>query len=538
MPVTGQSLIAGQAVTGAEAVVYATDPATGERLEPGFSLVGTGQLEAATRAAEAAFDEYRATTPEVRAAFLERIAANIDALGTELTARAVAETGLPAGRIDGERGRTVGQLRLFAAVVRQGDHQEARIDPALPDRTPLPRLDIRQRQIALGPVAVFGASNFPLAFSTAGGDTASALAAGCPVIVKAHNAHPGTAELVGQAIVQAVADSGLPAGVFSLLFGAGASIGQALVSDPHIKAVGFTGSRSGGLAIMHTAATRPEPIPVYAEMSSINPVYVLPGSLATDVAGLASAFVASLTLGAGQFCTNPGLLFVPVGAPGDAFVEAAAAGIRSSTGLTMLTSGIRAACVSGSAELAGTPGVSLLSTGTDGAGPNAPGAVLFTTDAATFAASPTLQDEVFGSAGLIVRYAGETELLAVTEGLQGQLTATLHATATDNAAVTALLPILERKVGRILFNSWPTGVEVNHTMVHGGPFPATSDSRATSVGTLAIYRFQRPVSYQNIPADLLPLAVSDENPWQLKRRIDGVLRETDHAQDTAFEFSR
>lgn len=521
MTITGQSLIAAQAVTGTEKVVFAANPATGDTLEPGFALIGAAQLETATRAAEAAFDEFRATSPEVRAAFLERIADNIDAIGPELTLRAVAETGLPTGRIEGERGRTVGQLRLFAAVVRQGDHQEARIDPALPERAPLPRVDIRQRQIALGPVAVFGASNFPLAFSAAGGDTASALAAGCPVIVKAHNAHPGTAELVGQAIVRAVIDSGLPAGTFSLIFGAGASIGQALVADPRIKAVGFTGSRSGGLAILATAAARPEPIPVFAEMSSINPVYLLPGALATDAAGLGAAFVASLTLGAGQFCTNPGLVFVPVGAAGDAFVEAATAGIRSSTGLTMLTSGIAAACVSGSAELAATAGVTRLGAGEPGDGPNAPGAVLFETTAAVFAAAPALQEEVFGSAGLIVRYTDIAELLGATEGLQGQLTATLHASAADRVAAAALLPILERKVGRILFNGWPTGVEVNHTMVHGGPFPATSDSRSTSVGTLAIYRFQRPVSYQNLPAELLPDAVSDENPWGLTRRIDG-----------------
>lgn len=521
--VTGQSIIAGSPVTGTDGSTRAVNPATGETLEPAFGLVSLQQLDEAAAAAEAAFDTYRATSPEQRAAFLDLIADYIDALGSELTERGVAETGLPAARLEGERGRTVGQLRLFAGVVRQGDHIQARIDPAQPDRAPLPRADIRQRHIALGPVAVFGASNFPLAFSTAGGDTASALAAGCPVIVKAHNAHPGTAELVGSAVARAVRDSGLPAGVFSLLFGAGKTIGQALVADPRIKAVGFTGSRSGGLALMKTAAARPEPIPVYAEMSSINPVVLLPGALSGDQTALVDGFLGSLTMGAGQFCTNPGLIFVEHGDAGDAFIQACADELSRRAGDTMLTAGIASACEAGIRDLESAQGVETVAKGKPGATENAPAPVLFTTTAATFIANPALQEEVFGAAGLFVRYQGEAELLAGAEALQGQLTATIHGNSADSPAIRPLLPVLERKVGRILFNGWPTGVEVGHAMVHGGPFPATSDSRSTSVGTLAIHRFQRPVSYQNIPDALLPEALQEANPWTLNRRVEGTV---------------
>ncbi|WP_051298554.1 aldehyde dehydrogenase (NADP(+)) [Arthrobacter castelli] len=521
--VLGKSIIAGLRTDGGDGTVMAVNPATGTQLDPSFGLVSMGQLETATKAAEAAFDTFRSTSPEARAAFLERVADNIDTLGGELTERAVAETGLPAARIEGERGRTVGQLRLFASVVRQGDHVQARVDPAQPDRAPAPRLDIRQRHIGLGPVAVFGASNFPLAFSTAGGDTASALAAGCPVIVKAHNAHPGTAELVGQAITRALDESGLPAGVFSLLFGTGRKIGQALVADPRVKAVGFTGSRTGGLALMKAASERDEPIPVYAEMSSINPVFVLPGILEGDQSQLTDGFIGSMTMGSGQFCTNPGLVFVPEGTDGDRFVDSAAAALSETAGTTMLTSGISEACAAGIEGMEQAPGVSRVATGKPGGTENAPAPALFSTSAAKFADAPALQDEVFGAAGLIVRYRSTAEMVEVAAKLQGQLTATVHCTHDDGSDVQVLLPVLERKVGRILFNSWPTGVEVGHAMVHGGPFPATSDPRSTSVGSLAIHRFQRPVSYQNIPDEFLPSPIQDSNPWKLNRRVDGAV---------------
>src|SRR3954471_4034758 len=344
---TGHSIIAGSPTPGRLPGSAAVAAATGEAVEPTYTYVDDEQLRSATHAAADAFDAYRATSPADRATFLERVAQEIEVDGEAIIGRAVAESGLPLGRLTGELGRTTGQLRMFAEVVRVGDHLEARIAPALPDRPPAPRADIRQRHVPLGPVAVFGASNFPLAFSVAGGDTASALAAGCPVVVKAHNAHPGTSELVGAAITRAVAASGLPAGVFSLVFGSGTSVGQALVRDPRIKAVGFTGSRTGGLALVAAAAARPEPIPVYAEMSSINPVFLLDGALATRGADLGRAFVASLTMGSGQFCTNPGLV-IAVDGPGLGAVIAAARDARGQSPATpMLTPGIAEAFAAG-----------------------------------------------------------------------------------------------------------------------------------------------------------------------------------------------
>jgi NADP-dependent aldehyde dehydrogenase len=474
---------------------------------------------AATAAAAQAHAVYRGTSPDQRAVFLETVAAEIETDKDAIIEAAVAESHLPLARITGEVGRTTGQLRMFAEVVRRGDHLGVRIDPALPDRAPLPRPDIRQRQVALGPVAVFGASNFPLAFSTAGGDTASALAAGCPVVVKGHPAHPLTGHLVAQAVTRAVAACDLPAGTFSFLLGPGNELGQALVTDPRVKAVGFTGSRGGGLALVAAAAARPEPIPVYAEMSSINPVVVLPGALAGDATDLAAAYVGSLTLGAGQFCTNPGLLFLPSGSAGDAFLVAAGEAVARATGAPMLTGSIAEAYRSGTAALRTAIGVRVVAQGDEG-GEDAPAPQLVE---ATALGGP-VDDEVFGASGVVVRYDDTPDLLAHLETLEGQLTATVHATDADSEAARALLTVLELKVGRILFNGWPTGVEVGHAMVHGGPFPATSDSRGTSVGSLAIERFQRPVAYQDVPAAVLPEPVSDDNPWGLTRRIDGELQ--------------
>jgi alpha-ketoglutaric semialdehyde dehydrogenase len=477
-------------------------------------------VAAATAAAAEAFAAYRATTPEERSAFLEAVAAEIESDKDAIIPEAVRESGLPEGRITGEVGRTTGQLRMFAGVVRQGDHLGVRIDPALPDRTPLPRADIRQRMVPLGPVAVFGASNFPLAFSTAGGDTASALAAGCPVVVKGHPAHPVTGTLVARAITRAVERSGLPAGTFSFVLG-GIETGQELVADPRIAAVGFTGSRGGGLSLVRAAAERDVPIPVYAEMSSINPVVVLPGALEGDVAALAQAYVGSLTLGSGQFCTNPGLLFLPSGERGDAFLRAAGEAVAAASGQTMLTPGIAEAYRSGTATLRDVAGVRVVAQGTE-AGDLAPAPQVVETGALEH----PVTDEVFGASGVVVRYDDVAALLPRLEALEGQLTATVHmdpATDADTADAAALLPVLELKAGRVLFNGWPTGVEVGHAMVHGGPYPATSDARSTSVGSLAIERFQRPVAYQDVPAALLPAAVRDDNPWGLRRRVDGEL---------------
>jgi len=490
---TGRMLIAGSPVRGSGTLIRAFNPSTGQELEPAYPYGDQSHVDAACSAAAEAFAVYRSTTSEQRGEFLEAIAANIEAIRDDIIARAVAESGLPEARITGEVGRTTGQLRLFAEVLREGSWNGARIDPAVRDRKPSPRADIRQRFIALGPVAVFGASNFPLAFSVAGGDTASALAAGCPVVVKAHDAHPGTSELVGCAINDAVAGADLPAGTFSLLFGSGPDLGIALVTDPRVKAVGFTGSRSAGTTLVAAAASRPEPIPVYAEMSSINPVFLLGGALATRGADLGPAFVASLTMGSGQFCTNPGLV-IAVDGPGlDAFLTAARDAVAQAPATPMLTPGIAENYAAGVNTLSSE--ADLIVRGEAGDSQTACRAALFATDAKSLLSLQSLQTEVFGSSSLIVRC--------------------------DD--VRRLLPLLELKAGRILFDGWPTGVEVCHAMVHGGPYPATSDSRSTSVGSRAIERFLRPVCYQNVPKTLLPSVIADDNPDHLWRRIDGRL---------------
>ena len=501
----------------------AVDPSSAETLKPGFSCARPEDIERACALAWAAFDGFRETALDARAHFLELIGDEIMAVGDELLIRAGAETGLPRARLEGERGRTVGQLKLFAEVVRAGDWIGARIDPAMPDRKPLPRPMLGQRKIALGPVVVFGASNFPLAFSVAGGDTAAALAAGCPVIVKGHSAHPGTSELVAGAVIKAATAAVMPEGVFSLLNGARAT-GSALVADPRVKAVGFTGSRAGGLALMEIAARRPEPIPIYAEMSSINPVVLLPAALKARTDEIAKGFIASLTMGAGQFCTNPGLVIALRGPALDAFIKIAGAALADCASQVMLTAGIGKAYREGVARLEAHPKVEVVARGKapDGAS-NAQGrGALFVVDAADFLADQSLSEEMFGAASVIVRCRDEGELAQVLESLEGQLTASLHIEDADTAIAKRLLPVLERRAGRILANGWPTGVEVCHAMVHGGPFPATSDARATSVGTLSIERFLRPVCYQNVPDEMLPPALKSENPQKLRRLVDGA----------------
>ncbi|MCT8166538.1 MULTISPECIES: aldehyde dehydrogenase (NADP(+)) [unclassified Pseudomonas] len=521
MTLTGNLLIGQRSVTGNQPSIRAVDPTTNQPLEPAYPGASGEHVAEACALAWAAFDSYRETPLEQRATFLETIASEIEALGDTLIDRAVAESGLPKARIQGERGRTCTQLRTFARVVRDGEWLDVRVDNAQPERQPLPRADLRQRQVALGPVAVFGASNFPLAFSVAGGDTASALAAGCPVVVKAHGAHPGTSELVGRAVARAVQRCGLAQGVFSLLYGAGTAIGTALVSDPRIKAVGFTGSRSGGIALNQVAQTRPEPIPVYAEMSSINPVFVFDAALHNRGPALAQSFVASLTQGAGQFCTNPGLVIARQGAALQGFIEAAGQHLRQAPAQTMLTPGIFSAYEAGVADLAGNPNATSAASGQPAHGPNQGQAQLFTTHADAFLADPALQAEVFGAASLVVACASDEQVRQVAEHLEGQLTATLHLDEGDIEQARGLLPILERKAGRLLVNGWPTGVEVCDAMVHGGPFPATSDARSTSVGTAAILRFLRPVCYQDFPDALLPTALRQDNPLHVRRLLDG-----------------
>lgn len=520
----GSLLIAGVEAQGSLKAIHAINPATNETMEPAY-LGGTKeQVNQAAEAAWQAFDVYRATDPEARATFLEAIADEILALGDTLVQRAMAESGLPQVRIEGERGRTMGQLRMFAGVVRAGKYLDVRIDPAMPERTPLPRNDLRLQYIPLGPVAVFGASNFPLAFSVAGGDTASALAAGCPVIVKAHSAHPGTAELVGRAITAAAAKTGMPAGVFSLMYGSGREVGSALVEHPYIKAVGFTGSRSGGVALMNIAAARKEPIPVYAEMSSINPVFLMPNKLATQAETVAKGFVGSLMMGAGQFCTNPGLVVTLNGEGTDSFINTVASEIAQQGTQTMLTPGIYQAYCEGVAKLAGNAGVELVGKGHENDAPNQCQPHVFKTSAEAFLADTSMEDEVFGSTSLVIQCADLDEYKAVAEHLEGQLTATIQMTDEDTEAVRALLPTLERKAGRILCNAYPTGVEVCHAMVHGGPFPATSDSRTTSVGSAAIDRFVRPVCYQDLPVALQPAAIQDANPLNVPQLLDGKVK--------------
>ena len=524
MAALGEMVIGQRTLRGSAGVVRAVDPARGDTMAPDFGLATDSDVDLACELAAQAFDTYRATSPEQRAVFLEAIADGILALGPLLIERAQQETGLPQARLEGERGRTMNQLRLFAKVARDGYWHGATLDAALPDRVP-PRPDMRMRKIPLGPVVVFGASNFPLAFSVAGGDTAAALAAGCPVIVKAHGAHPGTAELVAKVVQRAAAACQMPDGVFSMLFGDGRQIGQRLAAHPAVKAIGFTGSRQGGIALMRTAAQRAEPIPVYAEMSSINPVFLLPGALQGDRVALARGFVDSLTLGTGQFCTNPGLVLGLKGEHFDQFADAAADALHLKPAGTMLTPGIHQAYLAGIERMSGLPNVRLAAQGTgEGAGCAAQ-AALYRCDAQTYLATPALEEEIFGPSALLVECRDAAELRALAEHLEGQLTATVHATGADRELAATLLPVLERKAGRILFNGFPTGVEVAHAMVHGGPFPATSDSRSTSVGATAIDRFLRPVCYQNVPQDLLPDALADHNPLHLARLVDGSLQQ-------------
>ncbi len=519
---TGSSLIGSADVRPDGGTFQAVDPATGAELDPAYGEAGPAEVDRAAALAAEAFPAYRRTTAEQRAAFLESIAVNIEALGSTLAERVTAETGLPAGRVAGETARTVGQLRLFASVVRDGGWHGVRVDTPIPDRTPLPRPDLRQRSVPVGPVAVFGASNFPLAFSVAGGDTASALAAGCPVVVKAHQAHPGTSELVGRAVRDAVAEHGLPEGTFSLLQGTTHELGTALVTDPRIQAVGFTGSRRGGLALVAAAQQRPEPIPVYAEMSSVNPVFLLPGVLAERADATASAYVTSVTGSAGQLCTQPGLVFALECEDLNTFVDAAAQKIADVVATPMLTAGMADALQSGAGAIATTPGVRTLGTGKPDDSLAYPGLPqLFVTDGDTFLASPDLAGEVFGPTSLVVRVRDTEQLRQIVDGLEGQLTASVHLTDADHDLAAELLEDLELVAGRVIVNGWPTGVEVGHAMVHGGPFPATSAPATTSVGTRAMERFLRPVVYQDVPEVLLPPELRTDAA-DTPRLVDGV----------------
>lgn len=497
------------------------NPATGEALAGFYTESTEDEVSGACERAAEAFAEYRKKSGAEKAVFLDKIAAEIEALGDDLLTRAQAETGLPLARLTGERGRTTGQLRLFASYLREGSWVAARIDTALPDRQPLPRPDLRQMLRPLGPVGVFGASNFPLAFSVAGGDTASALAAGCPVVVKAHPAHPGTSQLVGEAIQRAVKACGLPAGTFSLVHGRTVAVGMAIVEHPAIKAIGFTGSFRGGKALFDAANRRPEPIPVYAEMGSTNPVFFLPAILKEKGAALAQQYISSVTLGVGQFCTNPGLSVLQSSPEATAFVQEAGNAVAGAQPATMLTQAIYQTFTKGIQTLSGTEGVRVLAQAqaTEGFANGAP--ALLTTTADTMLSNPLIAEEVFGPSSVVVEANSREQLLAVAKGLEGHLTATVFGTDDELIQYADLLEILEQKVGRLLINGFPTGVEVSHAMQHGGPYPSTTDSRSTSVGTNAILRFARPVCYQNFPDALLPDELKAANPLNIHRLVDG-----------------
>lgn len=520
----GHSVIGGREIAGTE-TFRARSPLDRSELDPPFHMASALDVDAALRLADDAFQAYRDTSGEARAAFLERIGDEIMALGDALIARAHVETGLPDARLTGERARTVNQLRLFAQVVRDGSWVDARIDTAVPDRQPVPKPDLRRMLVPIGPVVVFGSSNFPLAFSVAGGDTASALATGNPVMVKAHSGHPGTSELVAGAVARAAQACGLPAGVFSMLHGAGKVIGLALVRHPSTAAVGFTGSRAAGRALFDAAAARPSPIPVFAEMSSVNPVFILPNAMRERGAAIADGLKNSVTMGVGQFCTKPGLVFGLRGDTFDAFQTTLTGCLEAVPPATMLHAGIAEAYHDGLRHASAVSGVAVVAQSTQRADSSRTHgeAVVARTDSVNFSARPELAEEVFGPYALLISASSLDELGQIARDLDGQLTATIHGTPSDLEAAAPLIRILEQKAGRLIINGYPTGVEVCPSMHHGGPYPATTDVRFTSVGTAALYRFVRPVCYQGFPAALLPASLRDDNPLGIRRTVNGAV---------------
>ncbi|MNU98139.1 Alpha-ketoglutaric semialdehyde dehydrogenase [compost metagenome] len=514
----GHNYIGGTRSAAGSIVLHSHDASTGDALPFSFVQATVDEVDAAAQAAATAYPTYRNLPATRRAEFLEAIAAQLDALDDEFVALVCRETALPAARIQGERARTSGQMRLFAQVLRRGDFYAARIDRALPERQPMPRVDLRQYRIGVGPVAVFGASNFPLAFSTAGGDTAAALAAGCPVVFKAHSGHMATAEWVADAIIRASEQTDMPKGVFNMIYGAG--VGEALVRHPAIQAVGFTGSLKGGRALCDMAAARPQPIPVFAEMSSINPVLLLPEALRVRGEKIAAELLASVVQGCGQFCTNPGLVIAVRSPESTAFIARLSQLMAEQPAQTMLNAGTLASYEKGVRALLEHPGMTHLA-GQEQHGKQAQPQLFRADVSLLLEGDPLLQEEVFGPTTIIVEVADKVELRQALDSLHGQLTATLIGEAQDLHAHADLLAVLEQKVGRVLFNGYPTGVEVCDAMVHGGPYPATSDARGTSVGSLAIERFLRPVCYQNCPDELLPDALKDVNPLGIARLVDG-----------------
>jgi alpha-ketoglutaric semialdehyde dehydrogenase len=523
MDILGKSLIGFQDATPGSDCFRAFNPARGEKLETPFYSASSADVDRAAQLAADAFPVFSQLKPAEKAAFLKRIASEIEANADQIIERAQAESALPVPRLKSETWRTIGQLRLFASVVEDGSWVMARIDHADPQRKPLAKPDVRSMWHAIGPVVVFGASNFPLAFSVAGGDTASAFAAGNPVIVKAHPAHPATSELVGRAIRESVRALDLPEGVFSLLFDSGNGIGAALVQHPLVKAAGFTGSTVAGRALMNLAVSRPDPIPFYGEMGSTNPLFILPGALTARGKDIASQLHGSFTLGAGQFCTKPGLVFVPESETTANFLAEFQAKVSQSPKLTLLTSGIRSAYVRESEKRKGRAGVAVIAEGEKPASEASFFASVqaFETDVPTLLANEDLSAELFGPSTLLIRYSQREQILQAAQNLSGHLTATILGTDDDLREFADLIQILRGKVGRIVFNGYPTGVEVCHAMIHGGPYPASTDSRTTSVGTQAIYRFARPLCYQDFPDAVLPDELKNGNPLAIFRMVDG-----------------
>lgn len=520
MELNGHMLIGASDVGPTAGTMRAIDPRTGEEVEPPFAL-GTGaEVDRAARLADEAFDSYNATTLEQRASFLEKIADSLDRVTPTLAQRTSTETGLPAAQFEGEAARTAGNLRKFAAVVRQGRFRQAAIDPAQPDRKPLPRMDHRLQKIGIGPVVVFGASNFPISYSVAGGDTASALAAGNPVIVKAHNAHPGASEIVARVVREAVRECGLHEGVFSLVRGEGNTVGQALVLHPLVRAVAFTGSETGGMALYRMAQQRPEPIPVFAEMTSVNPTFILPAALEARGHAIGDGFAERMLVNVGQACLKPAII-LGINGPGFASMREGLAGrVREAQARTMLTPAIHQSYL-GNLQRQLQAGARRIADGGAAAGPFDGQAALAEVDGDTFLEHPSLADEVFGPSALLVKLRDPGQMVLAAQSFRGQLSATMHLEEADHALARRLLPILERRTGRIVINAFAHPQEVTHATIHGGPFPATTDSRFTSVGMSAIDRFVRPVTYQGFPAALLPEALKDDNRLGIMRLVDG-----------------
>jgi NADP-dependent aldehyde dehydrogenase len=522
MTLTGNLLIGSQDVPASTGTMKALNPATNAEIEPSFAFGGVAEVDRAARLADEAFDSYNNTSLAERAAFLERIADGLDAITSELAQRASLETGLPVAQLEGEAVKTAIQLRQFAAVVRQGRFRQAAIDPAQPERQPRPRMDHRLQKIALGPVAIFGASNFPVSYSVAGGDTASALAAGCPVILKAHNAHPGASEMVGRMIQQVVKASGMHEGVFSLVRGGGNEIGEALVAHPLVKGVTFTGSEVGGMALFHRAQQRPDPIPVFTEMTSVNPTFVLPAALAARGAEIGDGFSERMLVTVGQACLKPAILLAIVGPGYEELKKAMIPRVTAMAARTMLTPGINSAYRK-NLERQRNSGAEQIAAGGEPQGKWDGQSTLFEVDGARMLEDPLLSEEVFGPAALLVGVKDVEQLFAIAKQFRGQLSATMQIDPADHALAARLVPILERRTGRIVVNAFSHPQEVSYASIHGGPFPATSDSRFTSVGMSAIERFLRPVCYQGFPDDLLPEALKHNNPAGIWRLTDGEL---------------